>query len=75
MLTHETLQHEESQIRQQNSFVSFSKHVRSLSILVTPFENEMKSVYSLHPSAEAVNFECTLLNKTASTEEINYRSC
>ena len=34
----------------------------------------MKSVYSLHASAEAVNFECTLLNKTASTEETSHRS-
>ena len=56
------------------NFVSFSKHVRSLSIPVTPFENEMKSVPSLHPSAEAVNFEFTLLKKTASTEETVYRS-
>ena len=62
-LTHEVLQHEESQIRQEHSFVSFSKHVRSLSIPVTPFENEMKSVSSLHPSAEAVNFEFTLLKR------------
>ena len=53
---------------------SFSKHVRSHSIPVTPFENEMKSVSSLHPSAEAVNFECTLLNKTVSTEETSHRS-
>ena len=28
------------QIRQEHSFVSFSKHVRSLSIPVTPFENQ-----------------------------------
>ena len=42
-LTHEVLQHEESQIRQEHPFVSFSKHVRSLSIPVTSFENEMKS--------------------------------
>ena len=36
-------------------------HVRSHSIPATPFENEMKSVSrsSLHPSTEAVNFECT----------------
>ena len=34
----------------------------------------MKSVSSLHASAEAVNFECTLLNKTASTEETSHRS-
>ena len=27
-----------------------------------------------HPSAEAVNFECTLLNKTAATEETSNRS-
>ena len=75
-LTHEVLQHEESQIRQERSFVSFSKHVRSLSIPVTPFENEMKTVSSLHPmaSAEAVNFEFTLLKKTASTEETIHRS-
>ena len=64
---------EESQIRQEHFFVSFSKHVRSHSIPVTPFENEMKSVSSLHPSAEAVNFDCTLL-ETASTEETSHRS-
>ena len=56
----------------RSSFVSFSKHVRSLSIPVTPFENEMKSVSWLHPSAEAVNFEFTLLKKTA--PGVNWRN-
>ena len=72
-LTHEFLQHEESQIRQEHSFVFFSEHVRSLTP-VPSSENEMKSVSSLHPSAEAVNFECTLLNNTLSTEESSLRS-
>ena len=63
------------QIRQEHSFVSFSKHVRSLGIPVNAFwkQNEKRLFGVSHlASAEAVNFECTLLNKTASTEETSH---
>ena len=69
--THEVLQHEASQIRQERFF---SKHVRGL-MMITPFENETRSVSSCAPSSRWRNFECTLqLIKTTSTEETSHAS-